>query len=161
MRIRSIFSSVSCPQRTGRPFRGDWKSSRENRDEAGPFARHPREFLTPGRAVNILGVIKEGPTHGRTGSAVRKEFHDYFGGLRVQLGAQERHLAPDVWAGVLRHRNDRLDDLAVRHGEVWRRGVPAVTAPGRPDDRGGDGDAKDGARAKARVGTDAGPQVVH
>ena len=40
--------------------------------------------------------------YGRTGSTVREELHDYLGGLRVQLGAEERHLAADVWAGVLR-----------------------------------------------------------
>jgi len=53
--------------------------------------------------VNILGLIKEGPANGRTGSTVRKELHDYVGGLRVQLGAEERDLAADVRASVLRH----------------------------------------------------------
>jgi len=35
-----------------------------------------------------------------------------------QLGAEERHLAANVWAGVLRDRDDRFDDLAVRYGQV-------------------------------------------
>src|SRR5260370_38224524 len=68
--------------------------------------------------------------YGCTGSAVRKEFHDYVGGLRVQLGAEERHLAAHVWTGVLRQRDDRFDDFAVRYGEGRSRRVPAVRAPG-------------------------------
>src|SRR5258708_10722112 len=110
--------------------------------------------------VNILGVIKEGPTNGRTGSTVRKEFHDYFSGLRVQLGAEERHLAADVRAGVLRDRDDRFDDFAVRYGEVRSGSVPAVAATGRPDDRGGHGDAEDGPGAETCVGADARPAEV-
>src|SRR6266849_25721 len=99
--------------------------------------------------------------YGCTGPAVRKKFHDHVGGLRVQLGAEERHLAVDVWLGVLRDRNDCFHDFAVRYGAVWRGSVPAVAAAGGPDDRGGNGDAENGAGAEARVGTDAGPEVVH
>src|SRR6266852_3959775 len=95
--------------------------------------------------------------YGCTGPAVRKEFHDHLGGLRVQLGAEERHLAADVWTGVLRDRDDRFDDFAVRYGEVWSGSIPAIAAPGGPDDRGRYGDVEDGAGPKARVGADAGP----
>src|SRR5258708_7930076 len=102
MHIRSMVSCVSGPQRIGRPFREDSKSWRENRDEAGPTGPRLREVLTPRRTVNILGVIREGLTNGCIGPTVRKEFHDYVGGLCVQLGAQERHLAADVRAGMLR-----------------------------------------------------------
>src|SRR5882672_636814 len=99
--------------------------------------------------------------YGCTGSAVRKEFHDHVGGLRVQLGAEERDLAAYLWIGMLRDRNDCFHDFTVRYGAVWSGSVPAIAAAGGFDDRGGNGDAENGAGAEARVGADAGPEVVH
>src|SRR6266576_4501250 len=149
MHIRLTFCSVCGPQRTGRPFPGGLNSWRQKRDEVATLAsqRRPR-VLTPRETVNILGVSRKGPTNGRTGSKIRKELHDYLGGLCVQLGAEERDLAADIWTGVLCDRNDRVDDFAVRYGEVWSGSVPAVAAPGRPDDRGGHGHAEDGTSAE-------------
>jgi len=69
-------------------------------------------------------VRRGASSNGRTGSTVRKELHDYVGGLRFQLGAEERHLAANVWAGVLRDRDDRSTtsrfDMARFGAEVFR-----------------------------------------
>src|SRR3989442_10942939 len=62
---------------------------------------------------------------------------------------------------MLRDRDDRVHDFAVRYSEVRSGSFPAVATPGGPDDRGGNGDAEDGAGAEARVGTDAGSEVGH
>src|SRR6266403_1520390 len=147
MPVRSTFSSASGPPLTG--IRRE--STVRHFDEAHAGRYTPRQSA----------VRRGASTNGRTGSTVRKELHDYVGGLRFQLGAEERHLAANVWAGMLRDRDDRFDDLAVRYGQVWSGSVPAVAATGRPDDRGGHGDAEDGAGAETCVGADAGPEVVH
>src|SRR5256885_15355100 len=114
MHIRLTFCSVGGPPRTGRRFPGGLNSWRQKRDEVPHLPRSGGpEFLTPRETVNILGVSRKGPTNGRTGSKIRKELHDYVGGLCVQLGAEERDLAADVWTGVLRDRNDRVDRKSV------------------------------------------------
>src|SRR6202162_6264677 len=70
-------------------------------------------------------------------------------------------MAADVWAGMLRHRNDCLDYLAVRYCAVWRRGFSSFTAASGPDDRSRHGNAEDVAGAEARVGADARAEMVY
>ena len=53
---------------------------------------------------------------------------------RGQLGAQEFHLAHVVRAGLLRHRDDVDERLAVRYRAFRRRSVPRLAAAVRPDD---------------------------
>src|SRR5713226_725767 len=113
-----------------------------------PCSRVPQRGFDSIGGGEYTRVIEEGSANGRTGSTVRKELHDYVGGLRVQLGAEERHLAAHVWTGVLRHRDDRFHDFAVRYGQVRSGSVPALAAPGRPDDCGWHGDSEDGAGAE-------------
>src|SRR5438132_13822352 len=118
-------------------------------------------FLTPWSGGAILTCFLEASAHrGRSRSALRKKLHDFVGGLRLQLGAQVRHLAAHLWFGLLRHRNDRLHDGPVRYRTLRRGGFSALAAAGGSDDRRRHGDAEDGPRAKARLGTDARPQVV-
>ena len=48
-----------------------------------------------------------------------------------QLGAQELHLAHDLRTGLLRHRNDVDERLALRHCAFRRRGVSRFAAADR------------------------------
>src|SRR5258708_14405849 len=80
----------------------------------------------------ILAVTR---THELAPEQVRKEFHDLDGGLRLQLGAQVGALADDVWAGVLRHRDDRVIDGAVRYRALWLGGISAQPSSVGSDDR--------------------------
>ena len=70
-------------------------------------------------------------------------------------------MAADVWAGLLRDRNDRVNYLAIRHCAVRRGSFSAFAAASGPDDCGRDGDAENVAGAEARVGPDARAEVVH
>src|SRR5271169_2572459 len=69
--------------------------------------------------------------HELAAEQIRKEFHDLDGGLRLQLGAQVGALADDVWAGVLRYRNDRVFHRALRYRALWLGGISAQ--PGQSD----------------------------
>src|SRR5882762_6877529 len=90
---------------------------------------------------------------------VRKEFHDLDGGLRLQLGPQVGALADDVWAGVLRDRDDRVIDRAVRYRALWVGGISAQPAAVGSDDRLGDGHAEDGAGGEENLRSDARAEV--
>src|SRR6202140_110780 len=98
-------------------------------------------------------------THELAPEQVRKEFHDLDGGLRLQLGAQVGALADDVWAGLLRHRDDRVIDGAFRHRALWVGGVSAEPAAVGSDDRLGDGHAEDGAGGEENLRSDARAEV--
>src|SRR6267143_5919755 len=104
----------------------------------------------------ILTVTR---THELAPEQVRKEFHDLDGGLRLQLGAQVGALADDVWAGVLRHRDDRVFDRAVRYRALWVGGISAQPTAVGSNDRLRDGHAEDGAGGEENLRADARAEV--
>ena len=78
--------------------------------------------------------------------------HHHRGAL--QLGPAQLGLAHAVRPGLLRHRDDRHHHGALRSGALRRRGVPALAAPGRPDDRLRHRDQKDGPAGGAALQPD-------
>ena len=68
------------------------------------------EFLWPAPGVKLKNKTRSRALHPKP---IRAQFSYDVGGLCVQLGAQIFSLAAYVWIGLLRHRNDCLDDDAV------------------------------------------------
>src|ERR1035441_1475593 len=92
---------------------------------------------------------------------VRAEYRNHQRGPRVQLGPRVVHLAAYVRPGMLRHRDDRRQHLALRYRALRRRSLPSQPAAERSHDRRRHRHPQDGARAQTHLGSDAGPQMVH
>src|ERR1035438_5007936 len=92
--------------------------------------RFTRSALIAGRQKQRLAgaspmsyPVSRARSHELAAEQIRKEFHDFDGGLRLQLGAQVGALADDVWAGLLCNRDDRVFDGALRYCALWVGGI--------------------------------------
>src|SRR5690348_3131380 len=108
---------------------------------------------TCGVAVDWTGTNRgtRRETSGRRAPGQRRE--------AGQLDAQVLAVAGHLRAGLLRDRDDDVRRAALRLGPFRHGGLPALAAPGGPDDRRRTRQPEDGAGAAADLRPDAGPEV--